>query len=70
MTDIRKTTGEPIHRAWMNGRKFKQKGIEHEVVEGIEQYMDGKLRNCVRFTDGKRVYSYTEEEFFDKVDLI
>lgn len=62
----------PEHKAWMNGKRFVKKNVEYEVVEGIEKLVNDELRNVVIFKNietGEN-YEMTEEEFFDKVDLM
>ena len=56
-------------RAWMTGKTFNRNGKEFKVIEGSYKYIDGNLRNTVRFIDTEigKGYTMTEEEFFDKV---
>lgn len=59
-------------RAWMAGRKFYQKNELYEVVESGVTFVEGRIRNIIRFVNLETgvIYEKVEEEFFDKVYLM
>ncbi len=61
-----------IHRAWMNGRRFEQKGNMFEVVEGKYNYIRGELVPTVVFENvrSRQKFEMSEKEFFYKVQII
>ena len=57
-----------IHRPYMNKGKFKAKGIDYEIVEGIFMCKDNKEVHGIRFKniETKQTTIMSESDFFLK----
>ena len=56
-----------LHRWWYCHQKFRVSGKEYEYLEATHEFVDGVLESVIKFTDGIKRHTMTEEEFYEKV---
>lgn len=55
------------HHLQYCGKTFVVNGRKYTYLEADFDFVEGVHCSVIRFTDGKKIYTKSEEEFFEKV---